>query len=60
MLHDALREGRVLAEHDLHALAVRMGRAARSDAIAIEKLADDPDVPGDLIRSMLSRRLESC
>lgn len=49
MLNDALTEGCVLAEHDLHDLAARFARKARSDEIALEKLADDPDVPDDLI-----------
>lgn len=45
-------------KHDLHALAVRLGRKARSDEIAIEKLADDPDVPDDLIGFHVQQALE--
>lgn len=45
-------------KHDLHDLAVRLGRKARSDEIAIEKLADDPDVPDDLIGFHVQQALE--
>jgi hypothetical protein len=36
-------------KHDVRDLAARFARKARSDEIALEKLADDPDVPDDLI-----------
>lgn len=45
-------------KHDLNALAIRLGRKARSDEIAIEKLADDPDVPDDLIGFHVQQALE--
>lgn len=34
---------------DLRDLAVRFARKAESDEIALDRLADDPDVPDDLI-----------
>jgi hypothetical protein len=43
---------------DLHDLAVRFARKARSDEIALEKLADDPDVPDDLIGFHAQQALE--
>jgi hypothetical protein len=36
-------------KHDLRDVAVRFARKARGDEIALEKLADDPDVPDDVI-----------
>ncbi|HEX4115210.1 MAG TPA: HEPN domain-containing protein [Solirubrobacteraceae bacterium] len=36
-------------KHDLHDVADRFARKARSDEIALEKLGDDPDVPDDVI-----------
>jgi HEPN domain-containing protein len=36
-------------KHDLRDVAARFARKARSDEIALEKLADDPDVPDDVI-----------
>lgn len=36
-------------KHDLRDLAVRFARKAESDEIALDRLADDPDVPDDLI-----------
>lgn len=36
-------------KHDLGDVAVRFARKARSDEIALEKLAGDPDVPDDII-----------
>lgn len=45
-------------KHDLRDLAVRLGRKARSDEIAIEKLAGDPEVPDDLIGFHVQQALE--
>ncbi len=45
-------------KHDLNDLAVRFARKARSDEIALEKLADDPDVPDDLIGFHAQQALE--
>jgi HEPN domain-containing protein len=45
-------------KHDLHDLAARFARKARSDEIALEKLADDPDVPDDLIGFHAQQALE--
>lgn len=45
-------------KHDLHDLAARFARKARSDEIALEKLADDPDVPDDLIGFHAQQGLE--
>lgn len=45
-------------KHDLHDLAARFGRKAHSDEIALEKLADDPDVPDDLIGFHAQQALE--
>jgi HEPN domain-containing protein len=42
-------------KHDLHDLAARFARKARSDEIALEKLADDPD---DLIGFHAQQALE--
>jgi HEPN domain-containing protein len=36
-------------KHDLRDVAVRFARKARSDEITLDKLADDPDVPDDVI-----------
>lgn len=36
-------------KRDLGDVAARFVRKARSDEIALDKLADDPDVPDDLI-----------
>jgi HEPN domain-containing protein len=38
-----------LPKHDLRDVAARFARKARSDEITLEKLADDPDVPDDVI-----------
>lgn len=43
---------------DLHDLAARFARKARSDEIALDKLADDPDVPDDLIGFHAQQALE--
>lgn len=43
---------------DLRDLALRFARKARSDEVAIEKLADDPDVPDDLIGFDAQQALE--
>ncbi|HST55609.1 MAG TPA: HEPN domain-containing protein [Solirubrobacteraceae bacterium] len=43
---------------DLHDLAERFARKARSDEIALDKLAGDPDVPDDLIGFHLQQALE--
>jgi HEPN domain-containing protein len=43
---------------DLHDLAVRFARKARSDEIGLDKLADDPDVPDDLIGFHAQQALE--
>jgi hypothetical protein len=43
---------------DLGDLADRFARKARSDEIALEKLADDPEVPDDLIGFHLQQALE--
>jgi HEPN domain-containing protein len=45
-------------KHDLHDLAARFARKARSDEIGLEKLADDPDVPDDLIGFHAQQALE--
>jgi HEPN domain-containing protein len=45
-------------KHDLNDLAARFARKARSDEIALEKLADDPDVPDDLIGFHSQQALE--
>jgi HEPN domain-containing protein len=45
-------------KHDLHDLAARFARKARSDEIALDKLADDPDVPDDLIGFHSQQALE--
>ena len=45
-------------KHDLHDLAARFARKARSDEIALDKLADDPDVPDDLIGFHAQQALE--
>jgi HEPN domain-containing protein len=45
-------------KHDLHDLATRFARKARSDEIALEKLADDPNVPDDLIGFHAQQALE--
>jgi HEPN domain-containing protein len=45
-------------KHDLRDLAARFARKARSDEIALEKLADDPDVPDDLIGFHAQQALE--
>ncbi len=36
-------------KHDLRDVAARFARKARSDEITLDKLADDPDVPDDVI-----------
>lgn len=43
---------------DLNDLALRFSRKARSDEIALDKLADDPDVPDDLIGFHAQQALE--
>ncbi len=43
---------------DFEALAARFARKARSDEIALEKLADDHDVPDDLIGFHAQQALE--
>ncbi len=43
---------------DLRDLAERFARKARSDEIALDKLADDPDVPDDLIGFHLQQAME--
>jgi HEPN domain-containing protein len=43
---------------DVHDLASRFSRKARSDEIALDKLADDPDVPDDLIGFHAQQALE--
>lgn len=45
-------------KHDLHDLAARFARKALSDEIALEKLADDSDVPDDLIGFHAQQALE--
>lgn len=45
-------------KHNLHDLAARFARKARSDEIALEKLADDPAVPDDLIGFHAQQALE--
>jgi HEPN domain-containing protein len=45
-------------KRDLHDLAARFARKARSDEIALDKLADDPDVPDDLIGFHAQQALE--
>ena len=45
-------------KHDVRDLAARFARKARSDEIALEKLADDPDVPDDLIGVHAQQALE--
>jgi hypothetical protein len=45
-------------KRDLHDLAARFARKARSDEIALERLADDPDVPDDLIGFHAQQALE--
>jgi hypothetical protein len=45
-------------KHDLQDLAARFARKARSDEIALDKLADDPDVPDDLIGFHAQQGLE--
>lgn len=45
-------------KHDLRDLAARFAGKARSDEIALEKLADDPDVPDDLIGFHAQQALE--
>lgn len=45
-------------KHDLNDLAARFARKARSDEIALEKLADDADVPDDLIGFHAQQALE--
>jgi HEPN domain len=43
---------------DLGDLAARLARKAESDEIALQKLADDPDVPDDLIGFHAQQALE--
>lgn len=45
-------------KHDVRDLAPRFARKARSDEIALDKLADDPDVPDDLIGFHAQQALE--
>jgi HEPN domain-containing protein len=45
-------------KHDVSDLAARFARKARSDEIALEKLAGDPDVPDDLIGFHAQQALE--
>lgn len=45
-------------KRDLHDVAARFARKARSDEIALDKLADDPDVPDDLIGFHAQQALE--
>jgi HEPN domain-containing protein len=45
-------------KRDLHDLAARFAHKARSDEIALDKLADDPDVPDDLIGFHAQQALE--
>lgn len=43
---------------DLHDLALRFSRKARSDEIALDRLAGDPDVPDDLLGFHAQQALE--
>lgn len=43
---------------DLRDLAARFARKARSDEVALDKLADDSDVPDDLIGFHMQQALE--
>jgi hypothetical protein len=45
-------------KRDLGDVAARFVRKARSDEIALDKLADDPDVPDDLIGFHAQQALE--
>lgn len=45
-------------KHEVRDLAGRFARKARSDEIALDKLADDPDVPDDLIGFHAQQALE--
>jgi HEPN domain-containing protein len=45
-------------KHEVRDLAARFARKARSDEIALDKLADDPDVPDDLIGFHAQQALE--
>lgn len=45
-------------KRDLHDVAIRFARKARSDEIALDKLADDPDVPDDVIGFHSQQALE--
>ncbi len=45
-------------KHNLRDLATRFARKARSDEIALERLADDSDVPDDLIGFHAQQALE--
>lgn len=47
-----------LPKHKIRDLAGRFARKARSDEIALDKLADDPDVPDDLIGFHAQQALE--
>jgi HEPN domain-containing protein len=47
-----------LQKRDLGDVAARFARKARSDEIALDKLADDPDVPDDLIGFHAQQALE--
>jgi hypothetical protein len=47
-------------KHEVRDLAARFARKARSDEIALDKLADDPEVPDDLTASTRSKRWRSC
>lgn len=45
-------------KHEVRDLAARFARKARSDEIALDKLANDPDVPDDLIGFHAQQALE--
>lgn len=45
-------------KHEVRDLAERFARKARSDEIALDRLADDPDVPDDLIGFHAQQALE--
>jgi HEPN domain-containing protein len=45
-------------KHKVRDLAARFARKAHSDEIALDKLADDPDVPDDLIGFHAQQALE--
>jgi HEPN domain len=45
-------------KHEVRDLALRFARKARSDEIALDKLAEDADVPDDLIGFHAQQALE--